>query len=134
MRIGSWHPAWRAALLPVPVLLVFAILLPIAWRLDRAAGVEAAAMAAIVCLVAGWLAMLVTTTVAPPTQPTAHILVGMAIRMSLPLLACLWVVTQVPDWADAKFGVYLIPTFLAGLVLETLVTVGQLQIHSDTQS
>ena len=100
---------------------------PIAvWQFGTA-GLWAAAVATGVCLVAGWLAMGATAVLAPPEKPAAHVLVGMAIRMSLPLLACLLVTQQSDGLTAAGFAWFLVAAFCLGLAFETTVSVGQLQ-------
>lgn len=87
----------------------------------------AAGLAVAVCLFAGWLALVITSLLAPPQNPVAHVGVGMAIRMTLPLIVCLMVVRRAGDLKDAGFAWYLIIAFLLGLLLETVMAVGQLK-------
>lgn len=90
------------------------------------AGWQSAGLAVGVCLCASLLALLVTSLVAPPNRPASHVLVGMLIRMSLPLLACLMVTEQNGELARAGFAWFLIVAFLWGLLLETLFSVSLL--------
>ena len=51
----------------------------------------------------------------------------MTIRMSLPLIVCLWVARRPSGLNDAGFAWYLIIAFLLGLLLETVMSVGQIK-------
>ena len=126
-RVGQWGWLARTGTLLILFGLFLALAAPIAvWQFGTA-GLWAAAVATAVCLVAGWLAMAVTAVLAPPEKPAAHVLVGMSIRMSLPLLACL-LVTQQSAWLTAAgFAWFLVAAFCLGLAFETAVSVGQLQ-------
>ena len=90
-------------------------------------GLTALALATFVCLGAGWLAMGLTTLIAPPEKAAAHILSGMGIRMGVPLLVCLFVTQNDPHMTEAGFAWYLIPAFLLGLAVETAMSVGQVK-------
>ncbi len=130
---GTWIQRWaqgglaaRAALL---VGLFAAYLLcaaPVAWILSGPPGCFAAALSAAVCLISGWLAIFATSVIAPPDKPAAHVLVGMMIRMSLPLCACLIVTERSPGLTQAGFPGFLIAAFLLGLAVETWISVSQI--------
>jgi hypothetical protein len=115
-------------LLLVVFSLFFAVALPVVAiaRLGEA-GITAAGLATLVCLLSGWLALLVTARWAPPSRPAAHVLLGTSIRMSLPLLLCLAVTRQSAWLAEAGFAWFLVAAFSLGLAVETLLAVGQLQ-------
>jgi hypothetical protein len=97
------------------------------WTIQGRTGLLAAAFATCVCLFACHLALVVTTLMVPPSRAAAHLLSGMMIRMSVPLLASLFVVEQQRDWISAGYGWFVVGAFLLGLTAETLFTVGHLQ-------
>ena len=133
-RAGQWGLLARAGLLLALFAAFLLVSAPVALSLRGEAGLAAATLATAVCLVAGWLAMAATTWLAPPSQPAAHVLLGMILRMGLPLGLCL-VILQYSAWLkDAGFGWYLVAAFSLGLAIETLLTVGQLQSHATYQS
>lgn len=126
-RLGSWTLPSRAALLSGTLALFYALAAPLAWRLHGGMGLIAAGLATVICLAACWLALVVTELMADNAQPAVPLLVGMMIRMSLPLIACLLVTQRQPQLTDAGFAWYLIGAFLIGLLLETVLAVGQLK-------
>jgi hypothetical protein len=126
-RVGQWGGLARAATLLILLSLFFVLAAPVAvWQFGKA-GLWAAVVATAICLTAGWLAMAATAVLAPPHKPAAHVLVGMALRMSLPLLACLLIDRQFAWLMEAGFAWLLVPAFCLGLAFETVVSVGQLQ-------
>ncbi len=132
-RLGSWTLPSRAALLSGTLALYYVLVAPLAWWLQGGMGLIAASLATVICLVACWLALIVTELMAPSEQPAAALLVGMSIRMSLPLLTCLLVTLRKPQLTEAGFAWYLIGAFLIGLLLETMLSIGQLKTPSSKQ-
>lgn len=132
-RLGSCDLPHRAALLTVVLTGYLAVVAPIAWLLADRSGLVAAVVATVICLAAACFALLLTTLVAPPEKPTAHVLVGMAVRMGLPLFACLLVTQGAQQLVNAGFVWYLLGAFLLVLLLETLMAVGQLQTHQSSR-
>lgn len=126
-RLGRGSLPARAVLLLLAFALLWLLVAPLAWMLDGSLGLLASALATLICLVAGWLALVVTSLLAPPQNPMAHVGIGMALRMSLPLIACLAVVQRSEALESAGFAWYLIVAFLLGLLLETVMAVGQIK-------
>lgn len=125
-RVGNWKFPTRAALLSGLFAAYFLSLAPIAWLLDGAAGLTALGLATFVCFISGILALVATTWVVPPERPAAHAVLGMAVRMSLPLIVCLLVTQREPGLTDAGFAWYLVGAFCVGLFVETAISLGQL--------
>jgi hypothetical protein len=126
-RISQWGLRRRALLLLAALTAFFALAMPVAVYCFGRAGIWSAGLATLICLLSGWLALMVTARWAPPSRPAAHVLVGTSIRMSLPLLLCL-IVTRQSDWlTEAGFAWFLVAAFCVGLAVETLLAVGQLQ-------
>jgi hypothetical protein len=132
-RLGSWTLPSRAALLTGTLALFYALVAPLAWWLHGSLGLIAASLATAVCLVACWLALVVTELLSESRQASVPLLVGMLIRMSLPLLTCLLVTRRQPQLTEAGFAWYLIGAFLIGLLLETVLVVGQLKAFDGKQ-
>ena len=126
-RLAGGSLVSRALLLLLAFAVLWLLIAPLAWFLDGSLGLLASGLAVAVCLLAGWLALMVTTLLAPPQSPVAHVGVGMAVRMSLPLAVCLLIVRRPGGLNDAGFAWYLIIAFLLGLLLETAMSVGQLK-------
>jgi hypothetical protein len=118
-------------LLLMAFVLLWVLMAPIAWLLRGGAGVIAAGLATLVCLLSAWVALLVTSLLAPPGKPAAYVGVGMAFRMGVPLGVCLLVLQRYDELVKAGFAWYLIAAFMVGLLLETLMAVGELKSSSD---
>jgi hypothetical protein len=127
-RLGTQSLVRRALCLFVWFAAYLGLALPVGWLASGRLGTLAAALAAGVCLLAGWLALLATAAAAPPDKPAAHVLLGMMVRMSLPLLVCLIITRQDNALARAGFAWYLVGAFLWGLALETAISVSQLAV------
>jgi hypothetical protein len=126
--MGRWGLLGRALLLLVLYSLFFALAVPVtALSGSGTAGLAAAGLATLACLISGCLALIVTARWAPPTRPAAHVLLGTGIRMSLPLVLCLVVTQQSPWLREAGFAWFLVAAFSVGLAAETIMSVGQLQ-------
>lgn len=132
-RLGSWTLPSRAALLSGALILFYALIAPLAWWLHGGLGFVAASLATAVCLAACWLALVLTELMADAAQPAVALLVGMMIRMSVPLMTCLLVTLRKPQLNEAGFAWYLIGAFLIGLMLETVLAVGQLKALNEEQ-
>jgi hypothetical protein len=126
-RMGQWGILARAVGLLVLFTAFWLLAAPLAGWLSGRQGLLAAGLAALVCLVSGWVAMGATALLAPPTQPAAHVLLGMMVRMSLPLLVCLVTIQRYPWLIDAGFAWFLIAAFCLALGFETLISIGQLE-------
>jgi hypothetical protein len=125
-RLGSGSLLSRLAVLLLAFAALWLLMAPVAWAFGGVRGVQASALATLVCLVAGSLALLVVHQFRPAQHALAHLFAGMAIRTGLPLLICLLVVRQGGGLQDAGFAWYLLVAFMWGLLLETAMAVGQL--------
>lgn len=124
--MGRWGLLGRGLLLLAVFTAFFVLALPVAIFGFGPAGIRSAGLATLACLISGWLALAVTARWAPPSRPAAHVLWGTSIRMSLPLVLCL-VSRQSPALMEAGLAWFLVGAFSVGLVVETLLAVGQLQ-------
>jgi len=125
-RIGSWKFPTRAAFLSALYAVYLLVISPIAWLLDGVAGLTALGFATFVCFVAGLLALVATPGMVPADRPAVHAVLGMGLRMSLPLVVCLMVTQREPGMVDAGFAWYLVGAFMIGLLIETAMSLGQL--------
>jgi len=126
-QLGSWGLSRRLSALIVAFALVFGLLAPLAWLRYGLSGMLTLGTASLICLVSGILALIVTSTVAPPQQAAAHVASGMLLRMGVPLAACLLVSKSYPAWAEAGFVWFLLAGFFLNLTVETFFSIGQLQ-------
>jgi hypothetical protein len=105
--------------------------MPVTWTISGSAGVIAAVAAVLICLISGWVAIWATVQLVPPSQPSAHVLVGMFLRSGPPLLACLLVAKRLPWLVDAGFGWVLLVAYGLTLTYETLLTVAELRPRTE---
>jgi len=131
-QLGSWGLSRRLSALIVVFALAFGLLAPIAWLRYGLSGMLTLGSASLICLASGVLALIVTSTVAPPQQAAAHVVLGMFLRMGIPLMACLLVSKGYPSWVEAGFVWFLLGGFFLNLTVETFYSIGQLQHPSAT--
>lgn len=117
----------RGAILTALFVGYLAIVGALGYGFRGADGLTAAILATAVCLVADWIALVVTAFIAPPENAGAHVLSSMMIRMSLPLFVTLFVMQKLPKFIDAGFPWFVVGAFSLGLLIETLFSVAQLQ-------
>lgn len=132
-QLGSWGlPARMGALIGLFVV-YFGLMAPVAWLQFDGLGLVTLGVATVVCLFTGMVALVATSTVAPPDKAGLHVLVGMAVRMVFPFAVSLLVMKRQSAWMDAGFAWFLVGAFLVNLLLDTLLSVGHLQGLPTTQ-
>jgi hypothetical protein len=89
-----------------------------AWR--GSTGVRWALLALLVCGCAGLASLFACKLSRGPQAALLSVLIGMGIRMTAALAACLIVKSMWPDGIDAGFGWYLVIAYLAMLALDIL--------------
>ena len=100
-----------------------AIILPIGWTVSHQwNGIMAGAAAGGTCLVAAAIALFVSHFLRDPRHWVASLLVGMAIRMAVPLTAAILVKFSGWPLADAGFLNYLIVFYPVTLAAETYLS------------
>ena len=129
-RVGSWTLLSRVSLLLGVFAAYLLLVAPVAWWLDGFRGVVAAGFATLICFVSGLLALVVTSLVATPDRAATHAVLGMFIRMSLPLLACLIITQRESDLTAVGFAWYLVGAFCVGLFVETAMSLGQIKSYN----
>jgi hypothetical protein len=113
----------RAILLGAVVLVAAAVILPFGWVISgNRAGVLAAAAAGGVCLLGAWTALALSEPLRRPQHLLALVLVGMMIRMGIPLAAALAVYFRGGPLADAGFLYYVVGFYPVTLAAETGLT------------
>ncbi len=114
---------WRAAFLGVAEVMAAAVILPLGWAITHKwTGVFAGAAAGGLCLLAAWMALALSEPLRKPPRMLTFVLVGMMIRMGVPLVAASMVFFMGGPLADAGFLYYLIVFYLVTLSTETFLS------------
>lgn len=124
-RLG---PLGRFLLLALTLSVALAIVLSVAFALEGLPGCYSAIVAAVVVWVSSALGLAIGDVLRRSGQTWASLLFGMAVRMLLPLAACVLVQLNVGALADAGFVYFVLAFYLIALPLDTLLAV--VQIHS----
>ena len=109
----------QTAVLTAAVLLVYALVAPVAVSLSGAAGLAAAAVAAALCLTAAVLALVVCRRFRGPDHTLQSILAGMLLRMGIPMAVGFFLQMQGGPLAEAGVMVYLVVFYPVTLFVET---------------
>ena len=108
------------------VLVVVLLILPFSVGRSGTSGPAGLAMAAAICLLAGWAAEALACFVLPARTPLASLLAGMAIRMLPPLaVCCVLAALGANGRHHLAFVCYLLTFYLLTLALETWLAVGR---------
>lgn len=108
------------------VLLVALLIAPFAAGKSGSGGPGGLALAAAICLLAGWAAESLSCVLHGRVTPLAVMLLGMAIRMAPPLGICLVLAAQGARGREhLAFIVYLLAFYLVTLAMETWLTVSR---------
>lgn len=116
-----------AITLTLVMLGVYAALAPLALWLGGVAGLAAAAIAALVCLVGAAAALVFPHLAGLPASSAAGVLVPMMLRMAVPLLLVVLLRVVRSDLVDLKLAVYLVVFYTTALAVETWITVARSQ-------
>ena len=112
----------QLAVLTAAVLLVYAGVAPVAAGLSGPHGLGAAAAAAGLCLVGAGLALVACRLFRDPKYALYAVLVGMLLRMGIPLSFALAVCLHGGPAAEAGLWVYLIVFYPVALWVETALS------------
>ena len=126
---GKPHASFLRSVLALTgsVMLVALLLAPFAAVRTGSGGIGGLALAAGICLVAGWVAEALAALLHDRVMPLAVMLLGMAIRMLPPLGICVALAAQgISGRANMAFIFYLLAFYLVTLALETWLTVSRL--------
>ncbi len=114
---------FRGVLLGAVVLVAAAVILPLGWAISgNRTGLFAAAAAGGVCLLAALAALAVSEPLRRPQHTLALVLLGMLIRMGIPLGAALTVYFHGGPLANAGFLYYLVVFYPVTLTVETFLS------------
>jgi hypothetical protein len=109
---------WREAILAVSLLLLWAVVAPLAYGLAGIAGLAAAAASAAVCLAAFSMALALSHVLRDPALATAAVVLAMATRTGIPLLFALATRLHGGVCWEAGAIYYLMVFYLAALAVE----------------
>jgi hypothetical protein len=119
-----------ASLLAGCIFFVALLLTPVALRQSGTGNLTGLAIAAAICLVSGLLAELIAAFLSR-TSPLGATLVGMMVRMILPLGVCVGLVaTGQSGRQHLAFVAYLLAFYVVTLALETCLAVKRASVHS----
>jgi hypothetical protein len=104
---------WGTALLMVPIA---------AWR-HGVAGIAVVAAAALATTLAGWLAAWLERNLAAGGHTLAGLLAPSGVRMILPLAFALVIATWGQTYVSPQVLLFIVPLYLAMLVVETTVAI-----------
>ena len=129
------HGFVRSALMLVACLSVVALaLLPVAMSGTGSSGLAGLAVAAGVCLLAGFAAEGLSTFLANSGTPLAAAMVGMGVRMLPPLVLCVALAATGQSGREhLHFICYLLAFYFATLVIETWLAVKRVAAHTPAQ-
>ncbi|MEE8452013.1 MAG: hypothetical protein V3R99_08870 [Thermoguttaceae bacterium] len=121
-NLRSRSLAVRGAVLASVVLALLALIGPIGWALDGAAGVAAAAAAAALCFVGTAAALGLSHLLRAPDHVLYGVLAGMATRMGIPLAFGMAVHLHGGALAQSHFLHYLLVFYPVALAVETFLS------------
>lgn len=108
----------RAALFLAALLAVFALLLPLAWNLHGAAGLQAMAVAWAMIAVPNLIAAAIDVRLAAPRQAVWRLAVSGVVRTGWPLAALLALLIKGTDLEAAGFVYFVLAFYIAALMVE----------------
>jgi hypothetical protein len=114
--------ATQAAVLVGMVLAVYAAVAPVAGALSGTVGLAAAAVAAGLCLAGAGLALVACRLYRDSKRALQGVLIGMVLRMGVPLLSALAIQVQGGGLARAGLLVYLVVFYPVTLFVETALS------------
>ena len=124
-RLPQMSLLLRAILLGVVVLVAASVILPLGWAISGSRmGLLAGAVAGGVCLLAAWLALGLSEPLRRQQNVLALVLVGMTIRVGVPLAAALAVFFLGGPLANAGLSI------LCSLVLLADAGCGDISLHA----
>ena len=121
-RLQNQGLATQSALLGLAVLCVYLVVAPVAASLSGGAGLAAAAAAAGLCLLGAGSALVVTRPFRGPNYALFNLLIGMPLRMGLPLAVGLVLQWRGGLLAGAGVLYYLLVFYPIALGVETVLS------------
>jgi hypothetical protein len=124
-RLAQLGPLGRTLVIALVILIALTIVLPLATSIYGTGGAIAAACAAAVMGLASIAAELACLPFHRPTDVLWASLLGMGVRMAIPLAACMLVYFQRGSLADAGFVYWVMAIYLVVLPAETALSVAR---------
>jgi len=121
-RVRGWGLAAQSAVLLGVVLVACGIVMPVAGFVSGSAGIAAALVAAGLCLLGAGLALVACRLFRGPEHVLPAVLVGMLLRMGIPLASGLALQFQGGPLAEAGLLVYLVVFYPVTLFVETALS------------
>lgn len=121
-RLQRLGLAARAAILVSVVALTYAVAGPVGWHVSGAMGLWASGVAAGVCLLGATLALVVSYRLRDPQRALTGMLLGMLLRMGIPLGFAAGMFLFGGVLAEAGVFYYLVAFYLVTLAAETLLS------------
>lgn len=128
-RLQQMGSLSRAAILAGILLAATVLLLPIAYSASGSTGLAACGFALIVCALPALMSLAISELFAGPQRALYGLLIGMFLRMALPLTACFAAYAMNSPLAQAGLAFYVLPLYLLTLLVETTL-VGAVTPHS----
>jgi hypothetical protein len=122
-RLG--FPAQAGLVAGVVVVACLAVA-PVAYAISGSAGVIAAAVAALVCLIGALFALIAMLPFGGPSAAMYSLTVGMLARTIVPLVCGVVLHLRVPFLAGAGMIFYLLVFYMIALATETVLTVAKI--------
>ena len=120
--VARWGVVSRIAALFAAVAVAYLALAPVAWAIGNVTGLLASAVAAALCLAGATLALLVNYILRGPNLALQNLLLGMLLRMGVPLMLGLMLHTRVDLLAAGGMLYYLVGFYFVTLTVETVLT------------
>lgn len=122
----SLSPVARAGVLAGVLSLAFAVAVPIALNAAGWDGVAAAGCAALLCLAAGVAVIVLTLFASSPEHVAYLVVLGMLLRMGIPLVSCLAIYYRGGWLVDGGMVYYLLVFYPLTVAAETWLDVTRL--------
>jgi hypothetical protein len=107
------------------VLVVYVVVAPVAWGISGSAGLAASATAAALCLLGAGAALIAARAFTRRGKLLQGVLVGMALRMGIPLTFGLALQLSLKALGDACLLIYLLVFYPVTLFVETYLSLSR---------
>ena len=122
-RIGEMGLAAQAASMTLVIANLCLVSLPVAISVSGADGIVAASLAAVIVSVASATGIAIGGLCCGKHEAIMRLLLGMVIRMLVPLVACAAVLVLSQRMTNAGFALYVLVFYLLALPIETAMAV-----------
>jgi hypothetical protein len=122
-RIGEMGLVAQAASMTLVIASLCLVSLPIAISVSGADGIVAAFLAAAIVSVASAAGIAIGGFCCGKHEAIMKLLLGMVVRMLVPLVACVLMLMLSPRMTDAGFALYVLVFYLLALPIETAMAV-----------